>query len=73
MKKRPESLLAVYSARSELSRPDDSLTLMSRTRLGASATKPGINRASGKPLQYFFGISERMALSLRRAGLKTLA
>ena len=49
-----------------------SASFIAFTRPGAFAMRSGINPASGNPAQYFFGISDRMALSLRRAGLNTL-
>ena len=43
-----------------------------RTRLRLSAMSSAMSGASGRFFQYFFGISDRIALTLSRAGLKML-
>ena len=49
------------------------LAIMASVVRAALAIRGLINEASGRFLQYFFGISLRIACTLSRAGLKMLA
>ena len=52
---------------------EGSLACISAARAGAVRISSGMRRASGRFFQYFFGISERIASGISRAGLKMLA